>query len=105
MTRFLRDLLHGLGDDFLLGDGRLLVFAGNDARGGPGKKLTRAGAGGNHEFERVGQFASINHYLLSRGAPPPTLLLRAFALRNGSWLSCMPAWPQAPSPFPFSRET
>ena len=33
------------------------------------------------------------------GDPPSTLLLRAFALRNGSGLFCRPAWPRAPSRF------
>src|SRR4051794_32720211 len=51
------------------------------------------------------------HFSMRRG-PSPTLLLRAFALRNGSGLFCrparhpsaaaalgIPAWPRAPSRF------
>ena len=55
------DLLHLLRDDFTLRDGGLLVIADVDARRRSGKQLARARAGGDHEFERVGQLAAVNH--------------------------------------------
>src|SRR6187455_3860871 len=63
LTRFLvgLQLFHRLGDHFTLRDGCLLVLADLDSRSRSGKELPGAGAGGDDEFERVGEFATVNH--------------------------------------------
>jgi hypothetical protein len=62
LARFwLLDLLDGLRNDFLLGDGRLLVLAGRHPRGRSRQQLPGASARRYNELERIGQFAPINH--------------------------------------------
>src|SRR4029077_4442139 len=61
-TRFrLVDLLHGLADDLLLRDGRLLVISGGHPRRRAGQKLAGGRASRNHEFEGIGQLGAIDH--------------------------------------------
>ena len=49
------------GDDFLLGDGGLLVVADGDAWRRPGQELAGAGPGGDDELEGVGKLGTVNH--------------------------------------------
>src|SRR5207249_11043958 len=55
------DLLHVPRDHFLLRNRRLLVLADGDARRRSLQELARPCTGGDHEFERIGKFAAINH--------------------------------------------
>src|SRR5712671_5402926 len=85
ITRFLfLNLLHRVGDHFLLGHRRFLVIADGDARHRPGEQLAGAGARGDDELERVGQFASINHgnVLTMSVATPIMRLSRARSART-----------------------
>jgi hypothetical protein len=60
VIRQLRDLLHLLLDDLLLGDARSLGI-GLDTGQRPSQQLTRAGAGNDNELEGIGRGALFDH--------------------------------------------
>src|SRR5262245_14297240 len=55
------DLLDGLGEHLLLGDGHFLVHAWRHLGRRPGQELPGPRAGRHHELERIRQLDAINH--------------------------------------------